>query len=180
MNTRPGEKIQPIVVATPQFLWENIGNLTASQAEPIVTARGYAAMWTTLTDAKTIRWTVPNDVTGCFFRFHTKAAADNHKPQIWVAAGATYRDGVTEDQFMLGCELDITGGTQTGPKTNVFCDTMVKTAATGVLDEGDVLDSGANERVAMYRCDLQGYKKIVIIAPTFEAGTTLYADARGY
>ena len=174
-TTRSGDPIQPTVLATPACLWEEMGNLTATQAQPAVNARDYSAIWTTLTDANTIKYTVPNDASGIEIRFHTKANADAHIVEMWMATASTYRDGTTEEHFMLGATFTITGGQQTGPHSNVFCDTM--TVAENVIEDGAVTDS-ANDRVSVYRCDLRGYKKLVFIATTFQAATTLYADIR--
>jgi len=175
-DTRSGDKIQSTVLATPASLWENAGNLTATQATPAVGARDYTTM-TALTDAKTIQLTVPNEATGCEMRWQTKANADAHVVEAWIAAGATYRDGTTEDSFMLGGIQTLTGGLQVGPNSNVFVDTNVVTEY--VLNGGTVLDS-ADDRAAVYKADLRGYKKLIFIATTFEAATTLYLDVRWY
>ena len=175
--TRSGEDIAPGFTATPQVLWENIGNLTSSNAALAVTARDYSEVWTDLTDAKTIKWDVPNEASILELRFQTTADADATTVNMYLAAGATMRDGTTESQFLLGATLALTGGTQTGTTSNVFVDTIVSTDA--VLSGSETLDSAAN-RVAVWRVDLRGYKKVVIIATTLEGSSTLYADARWY
>lgn len=173
-----GVLVTPTQIVTPQQQWKEVGSITASQATLAVGARDYSAV-VGLTATKTAIWTVPNDITGAFFRFQTTANADASVVEAWVAAHNWYDDDSTEDSFMLGCILTLTGGQQVGPSSNVFMDTIVKTASTGVLAEGTVLDSAA-DRIAMYRLDLQGYKRVVWIATTLEGGTTLTVDARGY
>ena len=177
-NTSTGTPIQPTLITTPLFQWTELGDITASQATLAVGARDYSTV-AALAATKTATWEVPNDVTGAFFRFQTSADADAHVVEMWVCPHPTYADNETEDSFMLGCELTLTGGTQVGPDSNVFVDTIVKTVGTGVCAEGTVLDSAAN-RVALYRLDLQGYKRVVFIATTLEGGATLTVDARGY
>ena len=166
-------------LVTPMVPWTQVGSITASQASLEVGARDYSSV-VGLGTTKRAFWETPADASGCFMRFQTSTDADAHVVEVYVAANAAYADNTTEDSFMLGCILTLTGGTQVGPNSNVFCDTMVKTATTGVLCEGTVIDSGANERVALYRCDLQGYKKVVFIATTLEGGKTLIPDVRWY
>jgi len=178
-NIANGRPITPIGLVTPRSPWKQVGSITASNATLAVDARDYS---TVIALASTNRafWEVDEDASGCFIRFQTSTDADSHVVEVWVSASDSYDDGSTEDSFMLGCILTLTGGTQSGPNSNVFCDTMALTATTGVLSEGDVIDSGANERVAMYRCDLQGYKKVVFIATTLQGGKTLVPDVRSY
>jgi len=182
MNTKIGTPIKPVEITTPMCQWENIGSITSSQATLAVSARDYTSVWQTLDSAKKAAWEVSNDVSGCFFRFHTDSHEDAHTVEMWVAAHENYKDDSdTKDHFMLGAELSLVGGQQVGPNSNVFVEQITKTANTGILAEGDTLDSGAGlDRVAIYRLDLQGWKRVVFIATTLEAGTTLYCDARGY
>ena len=178
-NIENGKPIVPSALVTPRAQWKQVGSITVTQATLAVNARDYSTV-TALAATKHAIWDVPAEVSGCFMRFQTSTDADAHVVEVWVAAWPTYADGTTEDQFMLGCILTLTGGTQVGPNANVFCDTIAKTAATGVLSEGSVIDSGANERVALYRCDLQGYKKIVFIATNLAGGKTIIPDVRWY
>jgi len=128
-----------------------------------------------LSDAKTIQWDVPELAGLADLRFETKADADSHVIEMWVAAAQFLADGSTEDQFALGVSLTLTGGTQQASASNFFVDTIVETVA-GVLD-GTIYDS-ATDRMASYSVDMRGYRKAIIIATTFEASTTLHAHAR--
>ena len=177
MRTQSGNIITPTIAGGPARLWKNIGNLTATQATPGVAARDWATM-VALTDAKTIQWDVPELSEYAELRFETKADADAHVIEIWVAAGQYMADGTTEDQFTLGSILTLTGGKQQATVSNFFVDTIVVTASNGVLiDDDSVLDS-ATDRVAIYRVNMKGWRKAIMIATTYEASTTLYAHAR--
>jgi len=164
-------------IATPQSLWSSIGTITASQSTLAVDARDYSSVWTDLTDAKTVKWDVDGDTTGIELRFQTDANADAHVVEMWVASGATYSGGTSEESFMLAGTFTLTGGQQVGPNANVYVDTITRTDSS--IGMSVVTDSG-NDRVAVYRADLRGYKKVVFIAPTLESGSTLYVDARRY
>lgn len=179
-SKKDGTPIIPIQLVTPLQQWKDLGDITSSQATLAVGARDFTAVWTTLAIAKKVIWDVPEDITGCFFRFSTNANGDANTIEIWLAAHDTYADNSSGDHFMRGTEIALVGGTQTGPDSNVFVDQMTKTAGSGILNEGTVLDGGAadTERVAMYRVDLQGYKRVVVIAPTL--ANTLGVDVRGY
>ena len=176
MKSRSGREISPGVDAGPTTRWTNLGNLTASQATPAVDARDYATILA-LTDAKTIKWDIPEFAQFAELRFETKADADAHVVELWVAADALMADGTTEDQFTLGAILTLTGGKQQATKSNYFVDTIAVTASNGVLIDGTVLDS-ATDRCAIYRVNMRGWRKGVFIATTFQASTTLYAHAR--
>jgi len=164
-------------IATPESLWKSVGTITESQTTPAVDARDYSSVWTDLSAAKTVKWDVHPDTTGIELRFQTTANADAHVVEMWVASGATYSGGTSEESFMLAGVLTLTGGQQVGPNSNVYVDTITRTDHT--IGTSVITDSG-NDRVAVYRADLRGYKKVVFIATTLEASSTLYVDARSY
>ena len=176
MMTRSGNPIQPTIAAGPTSRWTNLGNLTDTQTTPGVGARDWATM-IALTDAKTIKWDIPELAEHAELRFETKADADAHVVEMWVAAGQYMADGTTEDQFTLGAILTLAGGKQQATVSNFFVDTIAVTASNGVLIDGTVLDS-ATDRCAIYRVNMRGWRKGIIIATTFQASTTLYAHAR--
>ena len=155
-------------------MWTDLGNLTATQATPGVAARDYATM-IALSDAKTIQFAIPEMADNADFRFETKADADAHVIELWVAAGSTLHQSTTEDQFTLGVILTLTGGKQQATVSNFFVDTIVE-STVGCLD-GTIRDS-ATDRMATYSMDMRGYRYGIIIATTYEASTTLYAHAR--
>ena len=181
-TSRSGFTIQPTYLTTPGERWETINDdgtadtITASQATFAVNARDYSTVMA-LAATKTITWDVPNDASGVEFRFQTKANGDIQEIEMWVASGDYYRDGTSEEQYMLGGTFTLAGGQQVAPNSNVFCDTCVATEM--IIDDGEVRDSG-NDRVSVYKVDLRGYKKVVFIATTFQASTTIYIDTRWY
>lgn len=172
-----GQDIVPYNRCTPCTPWLNLGTITASQATLAVDARDFSAVYTNLPDANTIKYKLSHDVTNAEIRFQTKANADAHVVELWVCADDEYQDGSTEDSFMLGAILTLTGGQQTGPNSNVFVDSIV--AQEVLLTGSETLDSG-NDRIAVWRVDLRGYKYVVAVATTFQASTTIYMDARWY
>lgn len=176
-----GHPILPNYLTSPRVRWQAIGDLSGSETSPAVGDRGYTAMWTTLIDANTIKWSVPEDASGAEFRFETDANADSTTIEIWVSASSTITtnaglDSDTEDNFTLGAILVLTGGQQVASNSNVYFDTITY---TNYVLKGTVLDSAA-DRIGIYKVDLRGYKRVVIIATTLQASTTLYADAKWF
>jgi len=161
-------------LATPGVPWHRLGNtITVQSADIDVTQRDYSTLWG-FNDANTLLWEVSDDVTAVELRFSTTADADAQVVQIWVAAN-DYTAGNVEDSFGLGATLTLTGGKQPGPYGNYFVDTIV--ATNGIFTGSEVVDSG-NDRMALYRVDLRGWKKVVIVATTLTAKTEIYADVR--
>ena len=64
---------KPIFAVYPEVQWENAGTLTATQTAPAVGARDFSAVWTDLTDAKTVKYTIPNYAKNVEMRFQTTA-----------------------------------------------------------------------------------------------------------
>ena len=102
--------ILPRYATSPSVRWESIGNLTAVQSTLAVGSRDYTAVWTTLSDAKTIKWDVPSDASGVEFRFETDANGNAHVVELWVSASNTLTDRESADSFTLGTTLTLTGG----------------------------------------------------------------------
>ena len=174
-----GQIITPKNLVTPKVPWKNLGSITVAQTTLAVGARDYSSV-VALAATKRILWDVPEDANGIFLRFQTSADADVHTIESWVCPDSTYQDGTTEDSFMLGHRLGLVGGKQVGPSSNVFVDTITEADTTdGVISGGTIKDT-ANDRVALYRIDFEGLKKLAIIAPVFATGKTLKVDARWY
>jgi len=167
---------KPYYLVKPHVPWENAGNLTATQATLAVTARDFSEVWTDLTDAKTIKYVIPNWADNVEMRFETTADADAHVLELWGAASKTRADGSTEENFTLMGSLALTGGTQTGSNSNVFVDTIVVTDGSWDMT---AVDSAGN-RICTVTVPTKGYKYIVGIATTFEAATTLTCDVRWF
>jgi hypothetical protein len=177
-----GMPIQPMVLATPEVGWTEIDTITATQATLAVGARDGTSV-DGLAATKTIVWDVPEVTSGWELRFQTTANADAHVVEVWVAAADSYDSTLAGssqvDHYTLGAILTLTGGQQVGPHSNVFVDTIARTASTGILTGSEVVDSGA-DRIAIWRLDLRGYKRVVMIATTLQGSSTLYAEARWY
>ena len=183
--------IQATALTTPGVRWEQVtkpwnttaDTITAVNATLAVTARDYSSVWPTesaatgLPDANLVAWDVPNDATGAEIRFQFALDANTATIEMWCATADYYRDGTTEEQFMLAGTFGLTAGTQTGPNSNVFVDTMTYTA--NVINNATVLDGSGNNRVSVWRGDLRGYKKIVFLATALDTAT-VYVDVRWY
>lgn len=166
--------VQPINVATPHVPFYAAGTITVAQTAPAVNARDYTSM-VGLTATKRVIFKVPEDATIGEFRFRTAANADADVVQVWVARGHYMGDGSTVDSFGLGASLALTGGAQTAPPLDTlqFVDTIVVTPY--LLSHQNAYDSG-NDRMAVWRVDLQGYAYVEFIATTLASKTTLYVD----
>ncbi len=168
--------VQWTALSTPRVPWTRLGNtITVQSADIDVTQRDYSTLWG-FADANTLTGTFSDDVTATEFRFSTTADADAQVIQIWVAANDATTEGA-EDSFTLGATLTLTGGKQPGPYGNYFVDTIAVTA--GVLTGGEVADSAA-DRMCVWRVDLRGWKKVVIVATQLAAKTEIYADVRWF
>lgn len=172
--------IQPVMLSSPQSRWQELGTITSSQAIPAVTDRDYAAV-AALTDAKTIVWDLGSDVgRKRQLSFQTTADADSTTVVLLgfadiastTSAGA---NTLTDDAVYLGT-IVLTGGQQTGKHSNVYVDTAV---ATDGVWSFSVIDSGNDRRCVVEFSD-KGFKHVVMIATTLQAGSTLYAEARKF
>jgi hypothetical protein len=169
--------VTPVMLASPQSRWVELGSITESQSTPGVTARGYAALLA-LTDAKTFIWNVPNWVRKVEMSFQTTTDADLTTIELWAFADNKQVDTsggntIADDAVYLG-QLALTGGTQTGSHGNVYVDTIV---ATDGIANFWVLDSAVNHRCVV-RFQSGGYKIIYGIATTLQGSSTLYAYGR--
>lgn len=173
-----GSQIKPTYSASPNSSWTALGTITASQAALAVTARDYSAV-DDLSATKTVEWDIPAEADNVELRFQTDADSDDHVLNVYLARGAAYTDGSTEDSYTLALVLTLEGGTQTGPNSNVFCDTVTETQDYGGL--GAIVDAATGDRIGRYVITkLRGYKKMVIIATTYKSSTTIYIDGAWY
>jgi len=171
-----GTHIQPTFTTTPGAIWESLGTITENNGSPAVAVRDYSTL-IALNDANCAVWTAPEDVSTLELRFQTTADADSTTVELWLARGSYYVDGSTEDSFTLATSLVLTGGTQVGPNSNVFVDTIANTDTW--ISSGAVADSAAN-RICHYVISLHGYKKVVFVTSALEASSTLYIDGAWY
>jgi len=163
----------PVRLVTPKSPWKTEGSIDTQGSTPAVGARDSTTM-NALDD--TIEIVIPDDANGLEIRYQTSTDGDDHVVEGWAIANDKMADG-SDDSYILGFIHTIKGGTQVGPNSNVFCDTL--TCAGYLFSEGVVNNPGGNN-VATYRVDVRGYEKILLIATTLESGKTLKADVRWY
>lgn len=169
---------KPTYLATPQIPWMELGTITAQQAYPAGNARDYTAV-AALAAANRIIWPIHNSVTGFMLRFQTSADADAHTVQLMGFADAKMLNAAgawIDDHAMFLGSLVLTGGTQVGPHSNVFVDSIV---ATDGIWTFSVLDHAAN-RIAIVKGDTKGIKLMVAVVSSLQAGKTLYIEGRTY
>src|SRR5512146_385313 len=164
--------VQWTALSSPKVAWMPVGDgtITAAQATPAVNARSWATL-KGLTATKTAVWNVPEDATAGEFRFSTNADGDTDTIEIWVAADENIYSNQVADLCTLGAILNLTGGKAVGPYSNFFVDTITLTAG-GIFTGAEIVDS-ATDRMAIYRVDLRGWKRVVIIATGLQLNSTL-------
>lgn len=171
-------EIQPVYSSSPGSQWIPLGTITASNSALGVDALDYSSV-DDLPDANTVDWDIPEDADNVEMRFQTDADDDDHVLNLYIIRGSSYTDGTTEDSYVLSTILTLKGGTQVGPNSNVFCDTVTETQDYCI--SGTSVDTGATERIGRYIITkLRGYKKMVIIATTLETSGTIYIDGAWY
>jgi hypothetical protein len=167
-----GQKMHPV---SPRQPWMNIGTITTSTTTPAATARDYSTM-AAMSPTAIAHWKIPYDVDSLELRFQTTANADSNVLEMWLARGHYYDDGSTEDSFTLATILTLTGGSQTGPNSNYFVDTITETSNTWIASS-TIIDSG-NNRICRYKFKPCGYSEIIFVDTTIaeEGTTTVYID----
>jgi len=172
--------VQPSQPTTYQGPFVCVARLSGCNAEPAVGDRTYAEL-DALADTDCAIWEVPMGAQFGQFRFQIDEDAKTATVQAWTAASrydpGTGSDRDEMDDFTLGWSFAPVGGQQTGPNSNVWCDTLVTTSywpAVGVTS-----DSG-NNRIARYDVDLRGVKYVAWLRTDADASLTVYVDARIY
>ena len=163
---------------SPIVPWQALGSITVAEATQAANASSYATVWA-LADTKTIKWDVPGDVEEVEFRFQSTGNADSHVVEMWVAASDYVSDG-QGDVMTLGAILTLTGGPLVGTHSNFFIKTIAVTASEGIFNTDDVIEDDTQDRYAIWRTDLRGYKKVVLICTTLQSSATLYCEARWF
>lgn len=169
--------VAPVMLATPFARWQELGTITGSQAYPGVGDRDYPTV-SAITDANSFTWTLPNYARKVQMSFQTSADADSTTIVLMGFADAYSLDttlGLTlnDDAVYLG-QLVLTGGKQVGKHSNVYVDTIVGTDGIAAFS---VLDSAADRRCVV-EFNTRGYKKIIGVATTLQASSTLYCEGR--
>lgn len=143
------------------------GTLTIAQTALAVTGRTKAAV-VALADAKKITYKADLFSSLIECRISTDADADAQVVNVYVSRG---------DDFVLTGTLTLTGGTQTGPNSNVYVDTIVESDVSWLRPSGTRVVSGdGNNEMARWVLDLMGYSEVLFIATTLVSGTTLRID----
>ncbi len=157
--------------------WQEIGDIasTTVSVTPAVGARDYSAM-IAIADVKTVEWVLPSDAGNLDLRFRMPSANDDAVIEIFLARGATYQNGSREDSFVKAFILTLKAGSQTGPDSDQFVDTVTETQ--DYWGAGTVVDSGT-DRIGRYKIAVDGYSKMIIIATTIDA-QPLTVDAAWY
>ena len=151
---------------------ETIGTISAQGTTLAVAGRAWSDVSSYFSGTQTtyLGYSVPKNINAAEFRFQTTADADSHVVEIWGSRG--------HDHLTLLVTLTLTGGTQEADNDLYFVDTIV--ASTENLPQaGIVCDSAAN-RICRYVVDLAGYDKLLVMATTLAASTTLAVQVAGY
>ena len=163
---------------SPIVPWQALGSITKAEATQAPNACSYATVWA-LPASESVKWDVPGDVEEVEFRFQSTGNADSHVVEMWVAASDYVSDG-SSDVFTLGAILTLTGGPLVGTHTNFFIETIAVTASEGIFNTDDVVEDVTQDRYAIWRVKLRGYKKVVFIVTALQTSATLYAEARWF
>jgi hypothetical protein len=172
-------RVQPVMLSSPQARWQELGTITATNAYPAVTARSYAAV-AALPDANTVTWSIDPPARKAMVAFQVPLDSNTATIQIMGFAedkviSTTGTMALDDDALFCGT-LVLTGGTQTGGHSNVYVDTA--TATDGVLDFS-VLDGGGNNRKTVIEFSTKGLKRLVFIASSRNSAT-IYVEGRLY
>lgn len=169
-----GTKIQPVNIAQPQVEWQVVATIEDVNATFGVDDRLYSSV-SAVSDPNFVIWTVPSGWRTAELRFRGEADSNSYVVEAWVCHGDTMYNSTLSDSFMLGDIYTLTGGTQVGPNSDVYCDTCVATG--GALWDSSVDDS-ANNRVSVVTINLLGAKYVAFIATTLSSSDSIIVEAR--
>ena len=157
-------------LVTTQNKFETIGSITVQGSTLAVGVREWGDVKTYFNNPTTayVGWSVPKDANLVELRFQTTADGNAHVVEVWGAAG--------QDSVTLIATLTLTGGTQEVDSV-VFVDTIIA-STQGLYAAGVVMDSAAN-RICRYAVNTFGYSKLLFLATTLQASTTLKIEGRG-
>ena len=149
--------------------WGLIGEITASKAALAVTGRK-ASDIAAFARGSYALWEVPLRINTAEIKFSTTADADAHVVDVYAARG-------NSDYVLVGT-LTLTGGTQTGPNSNVYVDTIVEGGIVWNTSCTEVINTAGNH-IARWIINLVGYNRILFIATTLASNTTLQVYGSG-
>ena len=151
---------------------ETVGTISVQGTTLAVGGRAWADVKTYFTGTPTtyLGHTVPPNINAAEIRFQTTADADSQVVEVWAARGT--------DHFTLVATLTLTGGKQEADNDLYFVDTIV--ASTEHLPKAGTVCDSAGDRICRYYVDLAGFDKLLILATTLAANTTLAVQVGGY
>jgi hypothetical protein len=159
-------------LATTNGAPSTVGTITAQGTTLAVGGRAWADVRAYFKTGQTtyLGYSVPKDINAAEIRFQTTADADSHVVEMWGSRG--------HDHFTLLATLTLTGGKQEADNSLYFVDTIVATNEK-LPQAGTVCDSATN-RICRYVVDLAGYDKLLFLASTYAAATSLVVQVAGY
>jgi len=172
-HTETGDPISLFWPAQPQSDWRVVATITDVNESFGVDDRLYEDM-SAVADPNFVIWAVPVGWRNVQFRFRTDADADADVVEVWMCAAANIRGTELSDSFGLGSTWTLTGGTQVGPNSDVYVDTI--SASDGLLTS-TVTDSAA-DRLCLVTANLYGVGYLAFDVTTLQASTTLIIEAR--
>ena len=151
--------------------WRLIGDITSSKSALAVTGRQDADV-KAFASGSYVLWNAPPEIGIAEFRFSTDADGDSQVVNVYASRGA--------NDYVLVGTLTLTGGTQTGPNSNVYVDTIVESDIDWLRGSATRVcrGSGSNHQ-ARWIIDLMGYSRILFIATTLASSTTLRVEGSG-
>ena len=149
--------------------WGLIGSITASKSALGVTGRK-ASDVAAFASGSYALWEVPLRINTAEIEFSTTADADSQVVNVYAARG-------NSDYVFVGT-LTLTGGTQTGPNSNVYVDTIVEGGVVWKSSGTEVINSAGNH-IARWMINLVGYSRVLFIATTLVASSTLQIYGSG-
>ena len=157
-------------LATTKDGWKTVGTISVAGTTLTADSRDWSDVLAYFNTVSTtyLAWEVPDVANAVELRFQTTADADADVVEVWGACG--------EDHVTLLATLTLTGGTQTGDSSLVFVDTIVA-STENLFKVGKVMDSATN-RICRYMVDLYGYDRLLFIATTLTASSTLVVEGR--
>jgi len=149
--------------------WGLVGSITASKAALGVTGRKPADIAAFAAGSYAL-WEVPLRINTAEIKFSTTADADGQVVNVYAARG--------NSDYVFVMTLTLTGGTQTGPNSDVYVDTIVESAAAWKASSTQVINSAGNH-IARWRIDLDGYSRVLFVATTLVTSSTLRIEGSG-
>ncbi len=174
-----GKVIWPGVSKVEEFAWEDLGDITSSQAALGAGAMDDASV-EALTAAKRVIWTPEKRPIALDFRFEMDGSAnDTSVIQLYARADRVDSSGnVQVDEYTRVATLTLTQGTQEGNTASTFfADNIAEAAFSWGSASRAIQVSGGDNHIARWRINKHGEKKFCFIASTLSV-TTIHVWGR--